>query len=296
MPGIHGEAVVIRLQSRGITKLGLETLGFEGNEVEKIGRLISRPHGLFLVTGPTGSGKTTTLYACLNRIVSPDVKIITIEDPVEYWMDNILQMQVHQEIEFTFARALRHMLRHDPDVMLVGEIRDLETAEIAIRSSLTGHLVFATLHANSAMGAPTRLVDIGVEPYLVANAVHGVLAQRLVRNTCPSCKREVSVDTLAPYERAVLEDAGLLGKIPLWRGAGCEQCRFMGYRGRTAIGEVLEVSAAIRQLIQRGESAESIQQQAKRDGMRTLRESGLRKIEAGITTVSEVLRVTQDDI
>jgi len=294
LPGVHGEAVVIRLQSRQMAKLDLETLGFEPQEKAKIAQLVSRPHGLMLVTGPTGSGKTTTLYSCLNKICTSDTKIITIEDPVEYRMDNILQMQVHDEIGFDFARALRGMLRHDPDIMLVGEIRDRETADIAIRSALTGHLVFATLHTNDASGAVSRLIDIGIEPFLVASSVHGILAQRLVRKVCDRCRKPVDRATLGEFELAMLTEAKLLD-TPVWQGAGCEKCRFTGYRGRAAIGEVLMVSPAVRQLIQKREMAESIKAAACREGMRTLRETAMLALSAGTTTISEVLRVTQED-
>jgi len=294
LPGVHGEAIVIRLQSRQMAKLDLETLGFEPQEKAKIAQLVSRPHGLMLVTGPTGSGKTTTLYSCLNKICTSDTKIITIEDPVEYRMDNILQMQVHDEIGFDFARALRGMLRHDPDIMLVGEIRDRETADIAIRSALTGHLVFATLHTNDASGAVSRLIDIGIEPFLVASSVHGILAQRLVRKVCDRCRKQVDVSTLGEFELAMLKEAKLLDK-PVWQGAGCEKCRFTGYRGRAAIGEVLMVTPAVRQLIQKREMAESIKAIACREGMRTLRETAMLALAAGTTSISEVLRVTQED-
>ena len=295
LPGVHGEAVVIRLQNRQMARLDLEDLGFRPEEKEKTLQLINRPNGLILVTGPTGSGKTTTLYACLSKIVTPEVKILTIEDPVEYWMEEILQMQVHAEIGFTFERALRHMLRHDPDIMLVGEIRDLETAEIAVRSALTGHLVLASLHTNDAPSAATRLLDIGIEPYLVASSIHGVVAQRLVRTICERCKEEVDPASLGEYEKKVLRDAGYWDRIPVKQGRGCEACRFTGYRGRQAIGEVMPVSAEIRELIQRREPAERIKERACEQGMTVLRDSALLKLKAGVTTASEVIRVTQGD-
>jgi len=295
LPGVFGEAVVIRLLSCQMVKLDLEALGFDRQEQQKVAGLISRPHGLILVSGPTGSGKTTTLYSCLNKIIRPETKIITVEDPVEYWMEGILQLQVHEEIGFTFGRALRSMLRHDPDIMLVGEIRDRETAEIAIRSSLTGHLVFATIHTNDAASAVTRLIDIGVEPFLVASSLGGILAQRLVRVICPHCKQEVGLGALNELERQVLRETESAEKVRLFRGAGCEHCRFTGYRGRSAIGEVLMVSAAIRRLTQQRASAEEIKQQACREGMRTLRDSALAAVRAGKTTIGEVVRVTQED-
>ncbi len=295
LPGINGEAVMIRLQSRHMASLELASLGFGEHEESKIHELISRPHGLVLVTGPTGSGKTTTLYSCLNNIITPETKIITIEDPVEYRMGGILQMQVRDEIGFSFARALRSILRHDPDIILVGEIRDIQTAEIAIRSSLTGHLVFATLHTNDASSAATRLTDIGVEPFLVASAVQGILAQRLVRKVCTHCRQPVDASSLSDFERKLLQDAGYLETALLYKGTGCQKCRFTGYRGRMAVGEVLDASPQIRRLIQQSESPDQIKKVACQAGMRTLRESGLLAVKAGITTIQEVLRVTQED-
>ena len=295
LPGIYGEAVVIRLQSRQMVKLDLAALGFGLPEQEKIKHLIDRPHGLMLVTGPTGSGKTTTLYTCLSTINQPQTKIITIEDPVEYWMDDILQMQVHETIGFTFGRALRSMLRHDPDIMLVGEIRDRESADIAIRSSLTGHLVFATLHTNDAASAITRLIDIGLEPFLVASSVHGILAQRLMRKICPYCKHELELSPLSDLELQIVKDSGHGQSIPLWQGRGCERCRFTGYRGRTAIGEVLLISAQIKQLIQQRVTADRIKETACRAGMPTLRENAIDLMKDGIATIAEVVRVTQED-
>jgi len=296
LPGINGEAVVIRLQSRQMTSLELESLGFQEAEERKIRQLISRPYGLMLVTGPTGSGKTTTLYSCLSKIITPETKIITIEDPVEYRMERILQMEVRNEIGFTFARALRSVLRHDPDVILVGEIRDLQTAEIAIRSSLTGHLVFATLHTNNAAGAATRLIDIGVEPFLVASSVHGVLAQRLVRRICRHCRYEVDVGFLSDFGRRLLKDAGYLDGIRLYQGKGCEKCRFTGYHGRMAVGEVLVVTPQIRSLIRQNDSPDAIKQAACQAEMKTLRDNGLLAVRDGTTTLQEVLRVTQEDV
>lgn len=295
LPGIHGEAVNIRLQSRQMVHLDLEMLGIEDKERSKIEQLISRPHGLILVTGPTGSGKTTTLYSCLDKINTPENKIITVEDPVEYWMENILQMQVHDEIGFGFARALRSMLRHDPDVMLVGEIRDRETADIAIRSSLTGHLVFATLHTNDAASAFTRLIDIGVEPFLVASSILGIIAQRLVRKVCPKCKRSIALETLDSYQQSLLtaEDGSVPSEI--WEGARCEHCRFTGYRGRSAIAEVLLASSEIRRLVQQREPAEKIKDMAGREGMRSLRQAAIRAVISGRTSMADALRVTQED-
>jgi general secretion pathway protein E/type IV pilus assembly protein PilB len=295
LPGIFGEGVVIRLQSRQMVKLDLGALGFESEDQEKISHLINRPHGLMLITGPTGSGKTTTLYTCLSAINHPESKIITIEDPVEYWMEDMLQMQVHETIGFTFARALRSMLRHDPDIMLIGEIRDRETADIAIRSSLTGHLVFATLHTNDAASAATRMIDIGIEPFLVSSSVHGILAQRLVRKVCSYCQEKIDISNLNDFERTMLQDGGGFKPEGLRQGQGCEKCRFTGYRGRMAIGEVLIVSQHIRSLIQQREPTENIKEIAYKEGMRTLRENAMILVNAGKTTPAEAFRVTQED-
>jgi type II secretory ATPase GspE/PulE/Tfp pilus assembly ATPase PilB-like protein len=295
LPGTYGEAVVIRLQSRQMVKLDLEMLGFEAGERKKISDLISRPYGLILVTGPTGSGKTTTLYTCLSKINEPGTKIITIEDPIEYRMENILQMQVHEEIGFTFARALRSILRHDPDVVLIGEIRDQETADIAIRASLTGHLVFATLHTNDAASAVTRLIDIGVEPFLVASSVQGILAQRLVRKVCPNCRQDCEMESLTEYEQSLLRESGNEEKVTMKKGQGCERCRFTGYKGRRAIGEILLVSSEVRRMIQQRETADRIKELACREGMTTLRQNAFRAVRHGMTTMTEALRVTQED-
>ena len=295
LPGIYGEAIVIRVQSREMVKLDLDSLGFTNHEKDRIKQLISRPYGLILVTGPTGSGKTTTLYTCLSQINKPDTKIITVEDPVEYWMEDILQMQVHDEIGFTFARALRGILRHDPDVLLIGEVRDRETADIAVRSSLTGHLVFATLHTNDASGALPRITDIGIEPFLLASSINGVIAQRLVRTICSHCKEEESIDSLNEFERQMLVDMQADQPVTLWRGRGCEKCRFTGYRGRTAIGEILMVTPGVKKLIQQREPAEVIKSLAVQEGMHTLRESALIAASRGLTTMAEVSRVTQDE-
>jgi general secretion pathway protein E/type IV pilus assembly protein PilB len=295
LPGIHGEAVVVRIQNQQAVALDLAALGFEEHERGVMERLIRRPHGLFLATGPTGSGKTTTLYTCLLKVRSPQIKIVTIEDPVEYWMDGVLQMQVHEEIGFTFARALRSMLRHDPDVMLVGEIRDLETAEIAIRSALTGHLVLASLHTNDAASAVTRLCDIGIEPFLVASSVQGILAQRLVRKVCPHCRQELSSEALEAMSGGLLGDWPVASRGVSVYGRGCERCRFTGFSGRMAVGEVLTVSSSVRRLIQQNASPDELREAACREGMRLLRDNALQAVSAGRTSVSEVLRVTQED-
>jgi len=296
LPGIHGEAVVIRLQSRSMVRYDLAALGFEPDEQRKVARLIGRPHGLMLVTGPTGSGKTTTLYTCLGRIVTPHVKVITVEDPVEYWMDGVLQMQVHEAIGFDFASALRHMLRHDPDVMLIGEIRDRATADIAIRSALTGHLVLATLHTNDAAGAMPRLIDIGVEPFLVASSVTGVLAQRLIRKVCQHCRQECPMGDLDEFALQAMAEAFPNGRPVRVEGRGCERCRFTGYAERMAVGEVMVANAEVRRMVQERQPAERIKEAAVRQGMRTLRSGALRALGEGKTTLAEVLRVTQDDL
>ncbi|MCY2927553.1 MAG: GspE/PulE family protein [Planctomycetota bacterium] len=296
LPGIHGEAIVIRIQNRQIVRLDLEALGFGEAERGKIDQLASCPYGLILVTGPTGSGKTTTLYTCLLKIRAPQIKIITIEDPVEYWMDGMLQMQMNQEVGFTFARALRSMLRHDPDVMLVGEVRDGETAEIAIRSALTGHLVLSTLHTNDAASAVTRLCDIGIEPFLLASCLRGIVAQRLVRRVCPECRIQIDPGTMDDFEIAALEAAGCGSGPTLWEARGCQACRFTGYQGRMVVAEIIGVTPSIRALIQAKAPAEQIKEQAIKDGMRTLRESALQAALSGRTTLREVLRVTQEDL
>jgi len=295
LPGIHGEAVVIRIQNRQNIELDLKALGFDRGERETINSLIGRPHGLILVTGPTGSGKTTTIYTCLKMVCQPERKIVTIEDPVEYWMDDMLQMQVHAEIGFTFARALRSMLRHDPDIMLIGEIRDRETAEIAIRSALTGHMVFTTLHTNDAPSAVTRLCDIGIEPFLVASSLHGIFAQRLVRRVCKHCRTETDISAADGLDKVLLRGAAGAKGAKLWKGVGCEKCRFTGYRGRTVVAEILTVSAGVRRLIQQSEPLERIKELACREGMRPLWDSAIAKVLSGDTTSEEILRVTQKE-
>lgn len=292
MPTPFGESVMIRILSSNVL-FGLENLGLLKPDLEILEKMIKKPHGIIFVTGPTGSGKTTTLYAALNKINDKDRKIITIEDPIEYQIKGIMQMQVQPKIGFTFANALRSMLRHDPDVMMVGEVRDYETAEITIRVALTGHLVFSTIHTNDAAGGVTRLIDMGVEPFLVASAVECFIAQRLVRVICNKCKKEFKPD------KEILRELGVsrlnLSKIKLCRGQGCEACRFTGYKGRTAIYEVLEMSDPIRELILKRASSDQIKKKALSLGMRTLRQDGWEKIKKGITTPAEVIRVTQEE-
>jgi general secretion pathway protein E len=291
IPTVYGESIVMRLLDRASVFLPLERLGFLPDTLTRFEGLIKRPHGIFLVTGPTGSGKTTTLYAALDKINSPDRKIITVEDPVEYQLKGVNQIPVKSKIGLTFATGLRHIVRQDPDVILVGEIRDLETAEISIQAALTGHLVFSTLHTNDAPGAITRLQDMGVDSYLVASVLEGVLAQRLVRRICGACR--------AP-ERPSAADLDALGldvprDIVLYRGRGCEDCRGTGYRGRTGIYELFAITEEIRSLILRRTSSSQIRRQAVDAGMITLRMDGWARAREGVTTVEEVLRVTQEE-
>lgn len=292
LPTPFGESVSIRILSRGSLFLGLEQLGLSGEDSDKLNDMIKKPHGIILVTGPTGSGKTTTLYASLSKLNSMDRKIITIEDPIEYQLKGITQIQVLPKIGLTFANGLRSMLRHDPDIMMVGEIRDVETAEITIRTALTGHLVFSTLHTNDAAGAIARLLDMGIEPYLVSSSVEGIIAQRLVRIICPACKEEY----VPPQE--VIINFGVTNNakgVKLFRGRGCAECKYTGYKGRTGVYEILVLSDEIRNLISSKVPANIIKRTALSMGMRTLREDGWQKMLKGITTIEEVLRVSQED-
>ncbi len=295
IPTPYGESVVIRILP-AVMLFGLERLGLSKSELDVFKEMIKRPHGIIFVTGPTGSGKTTTLYACLSNINTSERKIITIEDPIEYELEGITQIQIVPEVGLDFARGLRSMLRHDPDVMMVGEVRDMETAEIAIRVALTGHLVFSTLHTNDAASGITRLIDIGLEPYLVASSVDAFIAQRLVRVNCPHCKEE---DREVPD---ALKDqiAGELGfptgsGIKIFRGKGCQQCNFTGFFGRTAIYEILMIDEHLKKFITGKYPSDRIKQEAMARGMKTLRQSGWRKVLDGITTADEILRVTQSD-
>ncbi|HXE42044.1 MAG TPA: ATPase, T2SS/T4P/T4SS family [Candidatus Baltobacteraceae bacterium] len=291
VPTVYGESVSLRLLTRGKIFLSLDKLGFSALEEAAIRDIIVKPHGIFLVTGPTGSGKSTSLYAFLSAINSVHKRIITIEEPVEYELKGINQIAVRSDIGLTFAMGLRHILRQDPNVVMVGEIRDSETAEIAIRASLTGHLVFSTLHTNDASSAFTRLIDMGIEPFLVASSVEAVMAQRLIRTICPHCKAEQKVD--ADYLRRIGFPETDIGTAKIWHGAGCEQCRGQGYQGRKGIYELLLVTEAIRPLIMNRTPATTIAQKAIENGMRTLRTDGWNKVKAGETTIEEVLRVTQ---
>ncbi len=293
VPTVWGESVSLRLLTRGKIFLTLEKLGYAEQDETALREIIIKPHGIMLVTGPTGSGKSTSLYAFLSTINSVHKRIITIEEPVEYELKGINQIAVRPEIGLTFAVGLRHILRQDPNVVMVGEIRDLETAEIAIRAALTGHLVFSTLHTNDAPSAFTRLIDMGIEPFLVASSVEAVLAQRLVRTICRHCKVEQSVDP--DYLRRVGFPEQEIGVTRFSKGAGCEECRDLGYQGRLGIYELMIVSEAVRPLIMNRSPASTIAQRAIEAGMRTLRTDGWNKVRAGQTTIEEVLRVTQTE-
>ena len=292
VPTVHGESVVMRVLDRASVRLSLEDMGFERDTLERFNQLVHRPHGILLVTGPTGSGKTTTLYAALAKLDSVSQKIITVEDPVEYQLEGINQIQVHSQINLSFANALRSILRQDPDIIMIGEMRDGETAQIAVQSSLTGHLVLSTLHTNTAASAVVRMQDMGVERYLITSTVNGVLAQRLVRRLCPHCKTAVQPDP------ALLQTSGL-GRFlapgaPVYEAKGCDHCRGTGYQGRTGIHELLVVDEAMRSAILQGLDASALQSIAVKAGMFTLYDDGLRKVAAGVTSLDEVLRATQD--
>ena len=291
VPTVYGESVSLRLLTRGKIFLSLEKLGFAPKDEQAIREIIIKPHGIFLVTGPTGSGKSTSLYAFLSTINSVHKRIITVEEPVEYELKGINQIAVRPEIGLTFAMGLRHILRQDPNVIMVGEIRDLETAEIAIRAALTGHLVFSTLHTNDAPSAFTRLIDMGIEPFLVASSVEAVMAQRLVRTICPVCKTEQKVER--DYLRRIGFPADELDHAVFWHGLGCEACRQLGYQGRMGIYELLLLNEAIRPLILDRAPASTIAARAVELGMRSLRTDGWNKVREAKTTLEEVLRVTQ---
>ncbi len=284
LPTMYGESVVMRILDKSNTSLmDLRLIGFPEDLYSKVCEMTSKPHGIFLVTGPTGSGKTTTLYSAMKRINIPDRKIITIEDPVEYQMDGINQIHVNPQIGLTFATGLRHIVRQDPDVIMIGEIRDLETAEIAIRSALTGHLVFSTLHTNDAPSAITRLIDMGVEDYLLASSLIGVLAQRLVRVNCENCKRPERSVPVGDVEFTVIQ-----------RGPGCDRCAHTGFESRIGIFELLDIDEKMRNLIVTNPDANVLREAALKSGMRALRDDGWTKVRAGLTTPDEVLRVTQE--
>ena len=292
VPTIHGESVAMRLLDRSAGLLDLEHLGMDATLLPELGRILTRPHGIFLVTGPTGSGKSTTLYASLCRIATPEKKIITIEDPVEYQIDGINQIAVNRKRGIDFASGLRAILRQDPDIIMVGEIRDRETADIAIRSALTGHMVFSTLHTNDAAGAVTRLLDMGVEPFLLASSLEGVLGQRLVRRICTNCQRPYQPDPLI-LQRLDFRDNQDNQPRTFYQGEGCSQCRRTGYLGRTGIFELLRITDPVRQAILRRATGVEIAKFGAVDH-RSMRQDGLHRAVQGLTTLEEVLRVTQD--
>ncbi|MEK0451780.1 MAG: Flp pilus assembly complex ATPase component [Verrucomicrobiota bacterium] len=293
IPTTHGESVVMRILDKSALSLGLPQLGFLSDDQETFEKLITLPDGILLVTGPTGSGKTTTLYACLNTINKPDKKLITVEDPVEYQMAGINQVQVNPDVGMSFPAALRAMLRQAPNIIMIGEIRDAETANIAINAALTGHLVFSTLHTNDAPSAVARLVDIGVQPFLVSSAVRAMVAQRLVRKICPNCKQ--------PYELLDSEVSGLgldrsqLHEATILHGAGCEACKHRGYKGRAGIFEIFTVDDEVRHMVNNKATTVELRKRAREMGMRTLREDGIRKVLSGMTTAEEVISATMAD-
>jgi len=292
LPGYHGESVVLRILRRDAVNIGIESLGFEQDHYEQFQKIIKRPNGIFLVTGPTGSGKTTTLYAALQELNKPDKKIVTAEDPVEYSFDGMNQCQVREDIGLSFDKILRSMLRQAPNIILIGEIRDGVVADIAIQAALTGHLVFSTLHTNDAPSAIARLIDMGVKPFLVASSIQAIMAQRLVRVICSKCK--IVDDDPDPYLMRLLnltsED---IEKHPIYKGAGCSNCQGTGYRGRIAIFEMIELNSEIRELAFAKAATTELRKAAQASGMRTLRDDGLVKLRKGITTPEEVVRITQ---
>jgi type II secretory ATPase GspE/PulE/Tfp pilus assembly ATPase PilB-like protein len=294
LPTIWGESVVLRILDKTGLLLGLEEVGFMPDNVALFRKLIKRPNGIILMTGPTGSGKTTTLYAALNSINTIDTKIITVEHPVEYMIEGINQVQVNEYVGLTFAAALRTMLRQAPNVILVGEMRDLETAETGIRAALTGHLVFSTLHTNDAPGATTRLIEMGIKPYLVSSALQAIVAQRLVRKVCPDCK-EMYYPPPAHIQEFGMDPEDFRGQ-PFFQGVGCHSCGFTGYRGRTAIHEIMVMTDDIRAMVLKSSASEKVRRKAREEGMRTLREDGWQKILRGDTTMEEIMRVTADEI
>jgi general secretion pathway protein E len=290
IPVLYGESIVMRILDKEGIVIDLELLGFAGDMLSQFQKLIQKPNGIILVTGPTGSGKTTTLYGALDKINSPDKKIITVEDPVEYQLKGVNQIQVKPQIGLNFANTLRHIVRQDPDVIMIGEIRDLETAEIAVQSALTGHLVLSTLHTNDAPSAITRLLDLGLENFLLSSTIRGILAQRLVRVICPYCKEE----DVSTVDLVRLDSSGAPYDVTFYRGKGCEKCTFTGYHGRLGIFELLVIDDNIRRLILRNADANELRQTAVKFGMKTILEDGNNKVREGTTTLSEVFRVTQE--
>jgi len=286
IPVSRGENIVIRILPSEMV-YDINELGFLKDDLEKVKTIIHMPIGVIFLAGPTGSGKTTTLYTCLNEIKSADTKIITIEDPMEYEMDDVMQIQILPKVGLTFASALRSILRHDPDIIMIGEVRDKETAELSVRSALTGHLIFSTIHTNDATSGVARLVDMGIEPFLLVSAVKTFIAQRLVRIICDKCKEEHSTEGISQAQRIPIKKH--------YKGKGCEACRYTGYKGRTAIHEVFLLDKEIQEMVLKGASSQELRKKAKENGMRTLRENGWIKVEEGITSIEEVLRVTDSD-
>ena len=294
LPTLYGESIVMRVLDKSVVSLSLDQLGMGDNIKSSLRSLIKRPNGILLTTGPTGSGKTTTLYSCLREINKVEYKIITVEDPVEYDIEGIIQVAINQKIDLTFAKTLRHMLRQDPDVLMVGEIRDSETAEIAIQSALTGHLVFSTLHTNDAPGAITRLMDMGVEPFLITSTIRASIAQRLIRVICPKCKKSYEPKKYEISELGLKLDE--VKDIKFYKGEGCSECNGSGYKGRTGIYELLIMDDELRELVVKRSSPAVIRGAAQASGMRTLREDGVAKVLSGVTTAEEVLRETKEYI
>ena len=292
MPTIYGESMVMRLLEKNNRLLGAEELGLDAKRAALLSRLVEKPHGLFLATGPTGSGKTTTLYSILKGIYTPEKKILTIEDPVEYELAGVAQIPVRPSRNFTFATGLRSILRQDPDVIMVGEIRDSETAEIAIRAALTGHQVFSTLHTNDATGAVTRLLDMGVEAFLISSSLEGVIAQRLVRRTCPSCLAPSPTSQAVRQKMEILSGHSLEGTY--FSGGGCDECRGTGYKGRIGIFELLAINQELRDLIVQRRSSTELRA-AVRDSMITMHQDAVQKATEGLTTLEEIIRVSSGD-
>ena len=293
VPTVYGESVVLRVLDRDSVRLDLDTMGFSPDVLDRFSEQLERPHGILLVTGPTGSGKTTTLYASLSKLDSATLKILTVEDPVEYQLEGINQIQVHQQIDLTFANALRSILRQDPDIIMIGEMRDGETAQIAVQSALTGHLVLSTLHTNTAAAAVIRMRDMGVESYLITSTVNAVLAQRLVRRLCPHCREPIELPDAALASTGVGKFMAP-GQRTVYKARGCPQCKQTGYLGRTPIHEFFVMNGELQQLILDGADAMALHAAARREGMYTLYEDGLRKVVLGVTSIEELMRVTQD--
>ncbi len=290
LPTVYGEKIVLRILDKSKALMPLEKLGFSAGNLKKFEDMIAQPYGMILISGPTGSGKTTTLYSALHRLNTPTRNIVTVEDPVEYQIRGINQVQVNEKAGLLFSTALRSILRQDPDIILIGEIRDGETAKIAIESALTGHLVFSTIHTNDSASIPTRLIDMGIEPFLVASSLIGATAQRLVRKVCNYCKKPYKPDQEV-LSNLSMQTSVELGEIPFYKGEGCDKCNNTGYKGRKAINEILPITHSIRKLIMRSASSREIAEQAKKEGMKTLLDDALAKAAEGITTIDEVLRV-----